>query len=265
MNKLLKLILVATFSSASLSASAEYTPVTYSFTGIINQYSVPNGPYSVTPDYSSPYIGSSLTGSITFAPTLATYSPPCSACNQSTQGFNNSSTSSPSVFTESIDWAGGVSTSSVSNPTVISQSVQISPTQFSFDSLAAVDNWPDMQTRTWLQWKQLSLNVYPPYGNADMTILPNGDYTEAPTLFFNGIALGRGTFNSFVWSNGSASGETPLGYNVSFFITSMSANVTPVPEPETYGMMLMGIGMIGFIARRQKKQYQFTKQSITTF
>ena len=29
------------------------------------------------------------------------------------------------------------------------------------------------------------------------------------------------------------------------------ASVSAVPEPETYGMMLMGLGMIGFIARRR--------------
>ncbi len=28
--------------------------------------------------------------------------------------------------------------------------------------------------------------------------------------------------------------------------------VTPVPEPETYAMMLVGLGLIGAIARRRK-------------
>jgi hypothetical protein len=26
----------------------------------------------------------------------------------------------------------------------------------------------------------------------------------------------------------------------------------PVPEPETYGMMLAGLGVLGFLARRRK-------------
>lgn len=30
-------------------------------------------------------------------------------------------------------------------------------------------------------------------------------------------------------------------------------NTSPVPEPETYGLMLSGLGLIGFIARRRKK------------
>ncbi|USX13950.1 FxDxF family PEP-CTERM protein [Oxalobacteraceae bacterium OTU3CAMAD1] len=35
---------------------------------------------------------------------------------------------------------------------------------------------------------------------------------------------------------------------------SGAAAVTPVPEPETYGMMLAGLGLLGFIARRKRKQ-----------
>jgi len=35
---------------------------------------------------------------------------------------------------------------------------------------------------------------------------------------------------------------------------SAAAAVTPVPEPETYGMMLAGLGLLGAIARRQRKQ-----------
>lgn|SRR5450830_798051 len=34
--------------------------------------------------------------------------------------------------------------------------------------------------------------------------------------------------------------------------TSIGNFTTPVPEPETYGMMVMGLGLMGFIARRRK-------------
>ena len=30
--------------------------------------------------------------------------------------------------------------------------------------------------------------------------------------------------------------------------------LAPVPEPETYAMMLAGLGMLGFMARRRRKQ-----------
>ena len=33
----------------------------------------------------------------------------------------------------------------------------------------------------------------------------------------------------------------------------ISASVTPVPEPETYALMLAGLGMVGFMASRRKQ------------
>ncbi len=33
----------------------------------------------------------------------------------------------------------------------------------------------------------------------------------------------------------------------------ISVSITPVPEPETYAMMLAGLGLLGFMARRRKK------------
>lgn len=45
----------------------------------------------------------------------------------------------------------------------------------------------------------------------------------------------------------SASASAATGGNETFFATA-----TPVPEPETYAMMLFGLSMIGFVARRKK-------------
>lgn len=36
------------------------------------------------------------------------------------------------------------------------------------------------------------------------------------------------------------------------FVGSLSLKVTPVPEPETYAMLLAGLGLVGFMARRRK-------------
>ncbi|MDQ3186035.1 MAG: PEP-CTERM sorting domain-containing protein [Pseudomonadota bacterium] len=36
-------------------------------------------------------------------------------------------------------------------------------------------------------------------------------------------------------------------------IGSINATVTAVPEPETYSMLLVGLGMMAFIARRRKQ------------
>ena len=33
---------------------------------------------------------------------------------------------------------------------------------------------------------------------------------------------------------------------------SLASSITPVPEPETYAMMLAGLGALGFLARRRR-------------
>ncbi|MGB9991999.1 PEP-CTERM sorting domain-containing protein [Massilia sp. SM-13] len=52
------------------------------------------------------------------------------------------------------------------------------------------------------------------------------------------------------WFTGN-NGNNPGFSNLTVF--GRDVNVVPVPEPETYGMLLAGLGMLGFAARRQKK------------
>jgi hypothetical protein len=33
----------------------------------------------------------------------------------------------------------------------------------------------------------------------------------------------------------------------------IGVNIAPVPEPETYAMLLAGLGLMGFVARRRKQ------------
>ena len=49
------------------------------------------------------------------------------------------------------------------------------------------------------------------------------------------------------WIVGYASNSL-LGINSHAFLMSIAA----VPEPDSYAMMLMGLGLIGFVARRRK-------------
>ncbi|MDP4299075.1 PEP-CTERM sorting domain-containing protein [Leptothrix discophora] len=63
------------------------------------------------------------------------------------------------------------------------------------------------------------------------------------TLNFNGLASGNHTFT---WNRSGLANSGTLR------IDDFSATVTAVPEPETYAMMLAGLGAIGFLSRRRK-------------
>lgn len=55
----------------------------------------------------------------------------------------------------------------------------------------------------------------------------------------------------------SYNAEGPTGVVDSYGSFSASLNVAPVPEPETYAMMLAGLGLImGFASRRRQRQQQ---------
>jgi hypothetical protein len=71
--------------------------------------------------------------------------------------------------------------------------------------------------------------------------VPNG----AQGFGFFGFAAGAGEyFTSFRFSGAGATGVTDV----------QLGNVSPVPEPETYAMLLAGFGLMAGIARRRKKQ-----------
>ncbi|USX11767.1 PEPxxWA-CTERM sorting domain-containing protein [Oxalobacteraceae bacterium OTU3CAMAD1] len=54
----------------------------------------------------------------------------------------------------------------------------------------------------------------------------------------------------FVVTNWAQNGGNPTGLRVEF----TDSTVTPVPEPETYAMMLGGLALVGAIARRRKSK-----------
>lgn len=64
----------------------------------------------------------------------------------------------------------------------------------------------------------------------------------------NGFVAGNNTLQ-FVVTNWAQNGGNPTGLRVEF----TSSNVAAVPEPETYAMMLAGLGLVGVIARRRKQ------------
>ncbi|MGO4474807.1 FxDxF family PEP-CTERM protein [Massilia sp. 2TAF26] len=83
--------------------------------------------------------------------------------------------------------------------------------------------------------------------------------TGMDTLISSGTQVNKGAMD--VWSVSSSNlsaGDYYLlvsGNMVSNTAASFGGAVmlAPVPEPETYGMMLAGLGVLGFLARRRKQ------------
>jgi hypothetical protein len=86
-----------------------------------------------------------------------------------------------------------------------------------------------------------------------------GTGTGMDTLISSGTQVNKGAMD--VWSvssNNLSAGDYYLlvsGNMVSNTAASFGGAVmlAPVPEPETYGMMLAGLGVLGFLARRRKQ------------
>ena len=65
----------------------------------------------------------------------------------------------------------------------------------------------------------------------------------AGSVLYNGVAVGTDTWPGIKMVDGPF-----LGFSANFNMTT----VTPVPEASTYGMMLAGLGLVGFAVRRRK-------------
>ena len=82
-------------------------------------------------------------------------------------------------------------------------------------------------------------------GNYRLTVAPYNNFATG-TLFSQGFQF-------------DSRSVTPHGYAGNFFRVNIdgvdsASPVSPVPEPETYAMLLAGFGLMAGIARRRKKQ-----------
>jgi hypothetical protein len=129
-------------------------------------------------------------------------------------------------------------------------------------------------------WEGTILNLAPPpfdLERARTIVFPNYyDNSYPSNIFYPGpdplrgavafnLILSKPSMPSFftvgaLWSTGSATNfgvYIPASYT-NYYLGEISAGAgtitAAVPEPETYAMMLAGLGMLGFVARRRKQK-----------
>jgi hypothetical protein len=71
----------------------------------------------------------------------------------------------------------------------------------------------------------------------------------ANSVLYNGVAVATDTWPGIKMVDGPF-----IGFSANFDFTTVQTvtTVTPVPEASTYGMMLAGLGLVGFAVRRRK-------------
>lgn len=127
------------------------------------------------------------------------------------------------------------------------------PTSFSFQELsldgsglrlAAVNEYVDIFAGLYLDTADM------PAGRGILST--SFIYSDAVTLSWIGYALPTGDYTVVVTSTGVWAPFTDtVGYRMS--MSGIGAPpVSPVPEPQTYALMLAGLAVVGFAARRRK-------------
>ncbi|MDN3543434.1 FxDxF family PEP-CTERM protein [Kinneretia asaccharophila] len=77
----------------------------------------------------------------------------------------------------------------------------------------------------------------------------NNGVTVTTKVVAGGSILPAGTYQLKVTGTGITGASASYGGNI-----VATPITTPIPEPETYAMLLAGLGVVGFVARRRKQQ-----------
>ncbi|HSI38763.1 MAG TPA: PEP-CTERM sorting domain-containing protein [Methylotenera sp.] len=89
--------------------------------------------------------------------------------------------------------------------------------------------------------------------------LVNFSFSDPYTTFSNGTDNGK--YTGFVFLKGNSDYDFLIAFNDSAkvdadyddFVVGINYVCSPVPEPETYAMLLAGLGLMGFTASRRRK------------
>lgn len=93
------------------------------------------------------------------------------------------------------------------------------------------------------EWNGVSFNTSPDAGTL----------TTAVSLIGNGVYFYTADWTHLI---SAADGVAPLfhGFNIGVHLEGIAVTaITPVPEADTYAMMLAGLGLVGVAARRRRK------------
>ena len=89
--------------------------------------------------------------------------------------------------------------------------------------------------------------------SADLTTLENWSGTSSNFRSFTAYDLAAGTIDFDDYIVVVYGGQSlPPGSEGTYSLTLSIDQTAPVPEPETYAMMLAGLGLLGIIGRRRK-------------
>lgn len=227
--------------ACALSMSAAHAaPVTYNFTGTINMLmeQQSNGGF-LNVAYaelggSHLALGEKVVGSITYDAANAEFLSDDSAPGAPNSNYSyNVPTFSLQYKTESGGYSFSNFPGSAGSATTFDQ-----PTG---DTVG-------FQTASFNQQLGLDLLNQVFFGIAD----PSGQLLSSATLPASFGSAGPGTASSVTGIFRTTDFGSQINYSAT--MTSLTPVVMAVPEPETYAMMLAGLGMLGMAARRRKNQ-----------
>ncbi len=99
------------------------------------------------------------------------------------------------------------------------------------------------------------------FGEIDIFFLDG--FTPTTGEFFDFIATGASAQfgNGFSWQVLGLNSDFTFGTDFAGgFTLNTTGTLAPVPEPETYALMLAGLALLGFVARRRKQQFASSKR-----